>query len=402
MYLASAAKAISYCGDFLAATTLALALQARGDNGYGVAALLMAAALPMAILGPLGGRLADRVDSRALLVTTGPGQAVVCALLASTDHPAAIVALVAVLSAGLAVTQPTLSALVPDMVGPENLPKAMSISQTAGALGMLAGPALGGVLVGTYGVRLPLWLDAASFLALVAAGLSIRTRRGGRVTPPASAAPTTTDSPWRLRGDRLLVTLLVAVASVIAAVTAVHVVEVFFVRDTLGAPESMYGALETVWTLGVLAGAWPFGRVRGGDHGFVITMLLALTGLSLVVLVSAGVPTAGWLLPLYLGGGALNAGLNVLSGVVLGRRVPAAVRGRVFGTFAGVCNAANMIGYAVGGALMPLAPPRAIIAGTGIAGLLVGAAFLVPLVASLARKRIAAESAAAVGYRAET
>ena len=88
--------------------------------------------------------------------------------------------LVALLACGLAVTQPTLAALLPAMVRPADLPRASAISQTAGSLGALAGPALAGLLVGQFGTRVPLLLDAVSYLALVAAGLLLRTRRGGR------------------------------------------------------------------------------------------------------------------------------------------------------------------------------------------------------------------------------
>src|SRR5215470_15791760 len=121
--IAAAARSVSYCGDYLAATALAVTLQTRGDHGYGVAALMIAAALPVALLGTFGGWIADRVDSRKILVTTGALQAAVCVVLAFTDEPVAMIALVAVISAGLALTQPTLSALTPDMVGTANLPR---------------------------------------------------------------------------------------------------------------------------------------------------------------------------------------------------------------------------------------------------------------------------------------
>ena len=103
-----------------------------------------------------------------------------------------MIVLVAVISAGLAVTAPTMSALVPEMVGTRHVPRAMAIMQTAGAVGMLIGPALGGLLVGTYGVRLPLLLDAVSYLALAGAAVLIRTRRGATRSgpvPSASAGP---------------------------------------------------------------------------------------------------------------------------------------------------------------------------------------------------------------------
>jgi len=228
--------------------------------------------------------------------------------------------------------------------------------------------------------------DAASFLALAAAGLILRTRRGG--TRPASAragtkadgrhpsSPPAGTPTWRLRHDRLLMTLIAGFGAVIAAMTAVNVAELFFVRETLGASAAVYGLVTAGWTAGTLIGAWPWGRVRGTDRRLVIIQLSLLLGISSVVLASAGVRAALWLLPLYLIGGALNAGLNVLAGVVVARRAPAAVRGHVFGVFAGVSNGANMVGYLAGGLLLPVFAPRTIMAGTGIAGVAVSTVFL--------------------------
>ena len=178
MYLASGARAVSSCGDFLAATALVLDLQQRGAGGFAVAAVLIAAAAPPVLLVRWTGRLADRADSRLLLVATGLAQAAVCVALAFASGPAEIIALVAVLAAGLAVTQPCLSALLPSMVPADGLPKAMALSQTAGSLGMMLAPALGGLLMGRFGLRVPLLADAGSYLAIAAAGRLIRTRRG--------------------------------------------------------------------------------------------------------------------------------------------------------------------------------------------------------------------------------
>ena len=63
----------------------------------------------------------------------------------------------------------------------------MALSQTAGSLGMMLAPALGGLLMGRFGLRVPLLADAGSYLAIAAAGRLIRTRRG--VTPAPSSAP---------------------------------------------------------------------------------------------------------------------------------------------------------------------------------------------------------------------
>ena len=183
MYLASGARAVSSCGDFLAATALVLELQQRGAGGFAVAAVLIAAAAPPVLLVRWTGRLADRADSRLLLVATGLAQAAVCVALAFASGPAEIIALVAVLAAGLAVTQPCLSALLPSMVPADDLPKAMALNQTAGSLGLMLAPALGGLLMGRFGLRVPLLADAGSYLAIAAAGRLIRTRRGAHPRP---------------------------------------------------------------------------------------------------------------------------------------------------------------------------------------------------------------------------
>ena len=186
VWLAAAARGTTICGDFLAATALALALQGAGASGLAVSGLLLAATLPLVVLAPLAGRLADRIDSRTLLVTIGFGQAAICALLAVVEQPVLVVGLVALLACGLAVTQPCLAALLPAMVRPADLPRASAISQNAVSLGALGGPVLAGLLVGQFGTRVPLLLDAATYLALVVAGLLLRTRRGGR-RPAASS-----------------------------------------------------------------------------------------------------------------------------------------------------------------------------------------------------------------------
>jgi len=158
VYVSATARGVSYCGDFLSATALALALQARGLGGYAIAALLIAATVPPVVLSPLTGRLVDRVDSRPLLVGVGLAQAVCCAVMAYSTSPAVLIALGALLAAGLAVTGPTFAALLPQMVGRDELPRAAAIGQTASSAGMLVGPALAGLLVGRYGLRVPLLL----------------------------------------------------------------------------------------------------------------------------------------------------------------------------------------------------------------------------------------------------
>ncbi|RAO12421.1 putative MFS-type transporter YfiS [Micromonospora noduli] len=445
VWLAAAARGTTICGDFLAATALALALQGAGAGGLAVSGLLLAATLPLVVLAPLAGRLADRTDSRTLLVTIGFGQAAICAFLAVVEQPVLVVGLVALLASGLAVTQPCLAALLPAMVRPADLPRASAISQTAVSLGALGGPVLAGLLVGQFGTRVPLLLDAATYLALVVAGLLLRTRRGGRrpaavssdaaasqaaasqatVSPatvssdaaasqaavsqaaasseaaasPAAAAnrpavsggvatPGGTEIGWRLRRDPLMLVMVVSTAVVIAAIGGINVIEVFFIRETLGGSATTYGLVSAAWMAGMLPGTWlavRLARRLDDDAGLVRGVLATLAVCSLMVLLAATVPAAGVLVPLWLVGGAANGGENVFANLLTARRVPEAMRARAYASYGAAVQGGSMAGFLIGGALLAVVPPRPLIAGAGVVGLLVVLVF-VPFVTRAVRR----------------
>jgi MFS family permease len=392
VYIAAGARAISACGDLLAATALALALQQSGAGGTAVSALLLAATVPMVFLAPLTGRLADRVDSRLLLVGAGFAQAAVCVGLAFAQDPVVIIVLVGVLGCGLAVTQPTLAALLPAMVRRADLARASGINQTAGTLGTLAAPALAGVLVGGFGTRLPLLLDAASYLSLVVAGLLLRTRRGVVTT---SAEPVA----WRLRGDRLLTAMVVAVAAVVGGVGAINVIEVFFVRENLHASTTVFGLVSGSWVAGALIGAVVAGRLARGlaDTKRIVTgVLVCLAACCAAILAGAAAWTALLLIPLWLIGGAFNGVLNVLTNLAIVQRVPDRARGRAFAVYASAAQGLGMAGLLAGGVLVDHFDPRLLVAAAGIAGL-VAVAGSVPSVRRTIRDERAAPGAAGGG-----
>ena len=421
MYLASGARAVSSCGDFLAATALVLELQQRGAGGFAVAAVLIAAAAPPVLLVRWTGRLADRADSRRLLTATGLAQAAVCVALAFVSGPAWIIALVALLAAGLAVTQPCLSALLPSMVPAGDLPRAMALGQTASSVGMMLAPALGGLLMGRFGLRVPLLADAGSYLAIAAAGRLIRTRRGSASRPltaarhsmeaatrrpeehegghgagPGGAAGARRGhrgagragrSEWGVRRDPLVRAAVALVGAVVAAASLVNVAEVFFIRATLHSTAGMYGLMDSVWISASVAGGWRVARRRPSDPGLALLLLCSLGVTCVAVALVAAVPAVGWLAPVSVLGGLGNGGVNVAAGVLLGRRAPAALRGRAFAVFGAVVNGATVAGFVLGGVLLTMVPVRAAIAAAGLGGLAVTAAFARPVLRARAHEQ---------------
>jgi MFS family permease len=390
--MSALAKAVSNCGDMLAATALALVLQTRGEGGLAVAGIMLAAALPLVVVGPFAGRLADRVDSRTLLITVGLAQSAVCVALAFTRPPGLIIGLVAVLATGLAITGPTMGALTPLMVGRPNLAKASAIGQTASTVGMLIAPALGGVLVGAFGSRVPLLIDAATYLAIPVAGLVIRTRRGGRFRTAQAAANNGTAGSdrhvtFRLRSDALLWPLFVMIGAVIAAISAVNVVEVFFIRETLHSSTTIYGIVSATWLGGMVVGALIAARQRRDDVGTARALLLFNVATCVTISVAGFVPHVAWLVPLWLVGGVLNASENVAIGVILGSRVLPEVRGHAGATFNSIAGGANASGFLLGGVLLTVAGPRTLVVACGVAGLVAAAVFSPPLVRAIRRER---------------
>lgn len=396
VYVAAAARALSNCGDMLAATALALVLVSRGQSGLAVAGILLAVAVPPVVIGPFAGRLADRVDSRTLVVVVGFIQVGICVALAYATSPGLIIGLMAALAVGFSIVSPTMSALTPLMVGRENLAKASGIGQTASTIGMLAAPALGGVLVGAFGARVPLLIDAATYLALPVAALLIRTRRGGRFRQPAAlnpASPVAGAPTYRIRRDGLLFPVFLMLGAVIAAISAVNVVDVFFVRQTLHSSSTVYGLVGAVWLGGMVVGAMIWSRQRRDDRGTARALLAANAATAVVIGTAGLVPGVGWLFPLWLLGGVLNGVENVMCGVMLGSRVPPAVRGHASAMFNSVASGANALGYLLGGLLLSVASPRLLVIACGLAGLAAAAIFGVPLTQALRRERDTYDSA---------
>jgi MFS family permease len=193
---------------------------------------------------------------------------------------------------------------------------------------------------------------------------------------------------WRLGADTLLVTMLVGAAVTIAAVTAVNVADVFFTRETLHASTTTYGLLGATWTATMLIGAWLAARAgkRVTDGRLAVTLLVLLGATSVVILACASAQHVLWLFPLFVIGGVFNGGENVIANLVIARRVPAAVRGRAIGAFVGTINAANVIGFLLGGLLLGVFTPRTVLALAGLAGLLAVAACVPPMLRAVRRE----------------
>jgi MFS family permease len=377
--LLAGAVGLSALGDFLGFIPLALHVQERTGSGIAVAGLFMALWAPSVVLGGAAGLLADRVESRRLLRDVSLAQAAVALVLAfAFGDLAATLALTALLGVGVAVAQPAEFALVPALGG--DVAAANGRIEAARYLGFTVGPVLGGLLAAAGGTRIALLVNAASFVAVAGAAQALRARR--EPSGAARAGDRARDGIAFLVGDAVLAPVIVAAFVSLLFMTASATAEVFFAKDVLHAGDAGYGALMTLWTVGMVIGSTLVAaRVPAARYAVVALGAMAVQGAGLAL------PTVWLVLPFalaaYLVGGVGHGTKNVVVRTLIHTRVPDELRGRAWAAYSAGRNAAELVALVGGGLLVAAIGARWTL-------LLAGALPVVAAAAALVRRRGAA------------
>ncbi|MEU6574107.1 MFS transporter [Streptomyces sp. NPDC046805] len=360
VYVLAGMRGLSFAGDIAAATALTLLLQANGAGSYAVMALLLAAAVPPALLAPVTGRFADRFDSRRLIVVVASLQILACLAMTQTTTPALLIVLAVLLSTGIAFTHPVFAGLPAAMVGKENVPRASSISQTTAMAGMVVAPGVAGFLTAHFGVRISLLLDAASFAIVVLGALVIRTRLHHNTAATAGGnggGGKKDDKPaYRVSTDRFLRSMLAVSGVVMAAASIINVLIVFYVRDTFGGSEETYGLIMSSWMAGLVPGALLVRRIKGLNHEAIL--IGSFVCISVGILGAGLAPGAWWIVPCYVIGGFGNGAQATVTHIVINLRTPDSHRGRAFAALGAVSNTGPAVGYLLGGVILGFMQPR--------------------------------------------
>jgi MFS family permease len=157
------------------------------DSTLAVAALSFVELVPLVTLTLLGGALADAVDRRRLLLWTQLGMAAVGILLvvnAALPHPKVwVVFVLAFFSASFfCLGIGGMRSITPKLVPDDKLPAALVLESISGSFASVAGPALGGVLIGTVGLTTTYTVDVVTFAIGIASIFVLP------VIPPAADA----------------------------------------------------------------------------------------------------------------------------------------------------------------------------------------------------------------------
>ena len=165
-----------------------------GAQALGLGGLGLVRVVPIVLFALLAGVLADTDDRRRLILWSQTVELLIAAVLAAislTGH-AGIAALYALTAAGAAAAtfeDPAAAALAPQLVAREHVLNAASLRSLNWTSATIAGPAIAGVVVGIFPIGVVYALNAASFMAVLAAVAALRHRH---LPVPGGARPS-----WR-------------------------------------------------------------------------------------------------------------------------------------------------------------------------------------------------------------
>jgi MFS family permease len=363
-------------GDAAAMVTLTIRLYAAEHSGWAIAALLLAILGPSVVLAPLTARILARVSVWRALVVTSAAQAAAAVVLARVTAPGPTLALVVVLGAGLALSQPALLSAVPDLVGPDRLAQANALIRTANWGGWTVGPLIGGVLASAGQAPAALLLEATSFVVAGAcfAALSRLSTPGTPAQP--TAAPTIRAALGYIRRDAALPGLLLTVGMINICTFITGVAEIFFAREALHAGDTGYAALLSAWSACMIAGnllapraarRTPWGSSRAAGRppwGASRTALLAVAVTGAGLAAAAAAPSLIAAIGAY---GVAGAGFGLQSTLIrtmIQQRAAGPLRTPVCTVWVAVDMGTQLAGYLAGGVAL-LAGPRAALLAAG-------------------------------------
>jgi MFS family permease len=364
------ARALSTAGSALTMVAAVLHLHGTGSGPVVIAALMACVAIPTIATMGVAGHVADRYDSRTVLLLSTTVQVIACVVLGIWPNGQVIFVSLIIIQLGQAFSQPTWSALLPRVVGEDRIAKAISWQQGLTAAAAPAGTAAGGLIVGLWDLRWAFWIDACSFALLIIAVMIVRTRRRAVVSDDPGPKVRWSAGIAIVRTDAIVWPLFTALLVFVILVEGINPAEIFLARDALGASPVEYGFSDAFAGAGAVLGAFLAGRIAGVRR-WVRAAVLGF-GLSAVALVLAGLAPSFWVYVALLAGltTAFSIG-NATFGALLMTRTPDADRGKVQAALGGMARTCSLIALAIGGFGTSLLGPRITFVLAGVAGVLV-------------------------------
>jgi MFS family permease len=345
-----------------------LVLQLSGHSGVALGITTGLQFLPMLVLAPFAGTVADRFSKRKVLMLTQASMAAVGAVLGLLDITGVVQVwhvflLALLLGIGAAVDAPARQSFVIEMVGRDDLQNAVALNSASFNLGRVIGPALAGFLIVFVGTGPVFLINAASFGAVIFALKKMRPSELASVPRAERGKGQVMEGIRyvRRRPDLLMVMIVVFFVGTFGLnfqmTSALMATQVFH----KGAGE--YGILGSIVAVGSVSGALLSAR-RGRPR---LRLIIASAVAFGIVEVTAG------LMPNYLAFSALLIPLGLTQMTLLNAAnatmqlgVDPVMRGRVMALYMAVLMGGTPFGAPLVGALAEAFGARWSLIGGGV------------------------------------
>jgi MFS family permease len=335
------AGTVFYLGGMVSYVAVPFQLLKLTGSNFAVGLLGIVELVPLVVFGLYGGALADHVDRRVMVVVTGIAQAVLTLGLminAFLPEPKVwpVYVIGALLSAAQSLQRPSREALIPRTVRHQQLSAAIALSSLGMQVGLLAGPALGGVLLQSVGIGWCFAIDVAGMVIACLLFARLRSYPATDRSNPPSLAGIADGLRYAVRRKDLMGTYLIdIVAMFLAMPTVLFPALAANVLKTPGA----YGLLVSMGTVGsLLATATSGWTSRVHHHGRAVVIAAACWGAAVAL---AGVAPSVWLvLVCFTVAGAADMISSVFRSTIWHQTIPDSMRGRLAGV--------EMLSYSLG------------------------------------------------------
>ena len=373
--LLSQAQLVSQFGNQAFTIALTFWTAATTHSATLTGLMLMAAVLPVVVLGPLTGTVADRLGSRRRIIVTcdllSGGIVLLLALgfLAGPGawRPALLFTAALLIGVCNAFFDPAVNALTPDLVPHDQIEAANAFRQSARQITALIAQGLGGMLYALVGPVALFVLDGLSFLFAGATEALIRSPRAAdcREQPAIRNPSAIRNQRSAILGDAAegfryvaaqpgMIGFLIAAAVFNALLMPITVLLPVYATTYLHADVRWYGFLLAAISAGALAGCTLAGTVRLSGPSRRSLMITAYVALALALAVLGQIQSRWVALAIAFITGVLAGIVNVLVISIVQRRAAGEFRGRVLGLHTMMTRVLVPIGMVGGGAIADL------------------------------------------------
>jgi MFS family permease len=369
-------SAVSMLGNWLQQTAQALLVyQLSGGSAAAVGMTSFCSGIPLLLLSPFSGALADRIDRRRLLIGCHALEMLLAGCLALLAQSGAarlghVYAIASMMGAINSVHFPAQQAMFFDLAGMAHIRKLVSLNSVVLNICRTGGPALAGWLVARHGPALAFWQNALSFLAVIAVLLRLRGLQGHGLGAASGAG-----LPEALRHLRAEVQLRYAYLSC-AILTMFGLATLTLAPALARGDPRQTGLILGAAGAGSLVYALFLSPFLNNLPRMGLALSLALSWMGCWQLFAAWTPAPGLRLVGMFNFGLATSMAMVGSTGMIQVLAPARMRGRLMGMFSMIGFGAQPLAALLGGMLADRIGARQALALAGIAAIACALALL--------------------------